>query len=338
MAHEIENNTRFYSLRQPAWHKLGHVSDVPLSIDDALVAADMDFKWDTHPVQTTIFDENGLETLEIPEKFAVVRTNNRNNHRTAYGPVGSKYTIHSANEIFSFIDELQGGGAVLETVGSLGRGEREFVVVKLPDSVMINGTDKTSLYLTGTTSFDGTSSTRFDLTGVRVVCANTWKAALGSSSHKVAFRHTSDLDVSNIEKARRVLEMSNVMSDDMTALGNKLLGITLRNEDAAEIVAVLFPFPETVKPGADWDTLTTGEKRSVTKAQDHRQKVFSLYKNSPTLEGVGDNGWGMFNAVTEYMDHYSPVRGDTDGTVRAEKILLGGFDDIKDQALSLLLV
>lgn len=338
MAHEIENDTKFYSYKVPAWHKLGHVSDVPLSIDAALIAADMDFTWTTNAVQTTLFEDTGLTTLDIPDKFAVVRTNRRNNEHTAYGPVGSKYTIHSAKEIFSFVDELQGGGAVLETVGSLGRGEREFVVVKLPDTVIVNGTDKTSLYLTGTTSFDGTSSTRFDLTGIRVVCNNTWKMALESSKHRVAFRHTSDLDVSNIDKARRVLEMSNVMSEEMSALGNKLLGVTLSNEDAAGIVSVLFPFPDAVKPGAPWDTLSSGEQRAVTKAQSERQKVFSLYKNSPTLVGVGDNGWGMFNAVTEYLDHHSPVRGDKDGMVRAEKVLLGAFDPLKTQALNLLLV
>jgi phage/plasmid-like protein (TIGR03299 family) len=337
MSHEIENNTKFYSLREPAWHGLGYVSNTAMSIDEALVAADMDFEWSTHPVQTTVFDLDGLETLDIPEKFAVVRRNKRNGERSAYGPVGSQYTVHSANEIFSFIDELQGGGAVLETVGSLGRGEREFIVVKLPDEVLVNGTDQTSLYLTGTTAFDGTASTRFDLTGVRIVCANTWKFAHEESKKHVKFRHTSELNGSDLDKARRVLELSTAMAEDMTALGNRLLGITLRNEDAAEIVSTLFPFPASVKPGMDWETLSAGEKRAVTKAQNTRQKVFSLYKNSPTLSGVGDNGWGLFNALTEYADWFSPVRGDNTDTVRAEKILLGDFDNVKEKAMNLIL-
>lgn len=338
MSHEIENDTRFYSLRQPAWHQLGYVSDVALSIDDALKAADMDFTWDLHPIQSTVVDTHGVEVLDIPDKFAVVRTNKRNQERTAYGPVGSRYQVHSAQEIFAFIDELQGGGAVLETVGSLGRGEREFIVVKLPDSVMVGGNDRSDLYLTGTTAFDGTQSTEFDLTATRIVCANTWKWAKQQSKHHAKIRHTSSLDISNVEKARRVLELSLSYAESMQQLGNKLLGIDLRMEDAAEVVSKLFPFPETVKPGMPLDDLSTGEKRAVSQAQEKRQKVFTLYKHSPTMPEDSDNAWGLFNAVTEYADWFSPVRGEDKDTARNERILLGGMDGLKSRALDLLLV
>lgn len=337
LSHEIESDTKFYSYREPAWHGLGFVSETAMSIDDALKAADMDFSWDLHPVQTTVMDITGIETLDIPNKYAVVRTNKRDGSRTAYGPVGNKYTVHSANEIFSFIDELQGGGAVLETVGSLGRGEREFVVVRLPESVFVNGSDKSSLYLTGTTAFDGTQATEFDLTAVRIVCANTWAMAKSDSKARAKVRHTAGLDISNVEKARQVLDLSLSYADALREQGNRLLGVTLRDEDAAQVLATLFPFPENVKPGMSIDLLTASEKRQITKAQEQRQKVFTLYKKSPTLEGVGDNAWGLFNAVTEYADWFSPVRGD-DPSTRAEKILLGGMADLKDKALDLLLV
>ena len=336
MSHEIENNTRFYSHKEPAWHGLGYVSQKAMSIDDALVAADMDFTWDLHPVQTTVMDMDGVSTLDIPEKFAVVRTNKRNNERTAYGPVGKQYKPHSANEIFSFIDTLQGGGAVLETVGSLGRGEREFVVVRLPDTVMVGGNDATNLYLTGTTAFDGTAATRFDLTGIRIVCANTWKWALNQSKGKVSIRHTSNLDVSNVEKAKRVLELSTQMAESMQELGQRLLGVTLRDEDAAQVVSALFPFPELVKPGMDLDMLTGSEKAAVSRQSALRQKVFTLYKKSD-VRAADNTAWGLFNAVTEYTDHHTVVRGDDKETARAEKVLLGGFDSLKEQALGLLL-
>jgi phage/plasmid-like protein (TIGR03299 family) len=335
MSHEIESNTKFYSLREPAWHQLGYVSDKALSIDEALVAADMDFEWDLHPIHTTIMDTHGVNVLEIPEKFAVVRTNKRDHSQDAYGPVGKRYQVHSANEIFSFIDELQGGGATLETVGSLGRGEREFVVVRMPDDITIGGSDRSNLYLTGTTAFDGTQSTEFDLTAVRIVCANTWAAAKDQSKARAKVRHTSTLTISNLEKAREVLGLAQTMSADMQELGNRLLGVTLRDVDAAEVVAKLFPFPANLIPGMSFAKLTSGEKRVVQVAQEQRQKVFTLYKGSPTAP-QGDTAWGLFNAVTEYADWFSPVRGDD--TARAEKILLGGMGQIKDRTLDLLLV
>ena len=338
MSHEIENDTRFYSFREPAWHGLGHVSQTALSIKESLVAADMDFTWDLHPVHTTVLSDHGVEVLDIPDKYSVVRTNKRDNERTAYGPVGKRFTPHTMDQIFSFLDYLQGGGAQIETLGSLGRGEREFVVVKLPDTVKVGGNDASNLYLTGTTAFDGTQSTEFDLTAVRIVCANTWKWAKKGSKGRAKVRHTSNLDVSDMEKARRVLDLSTSMAEDMQALGERLLGITLRDEDAAQVISTLFPFPETVAPGMRLDMLTTGEKRAVSNAQENRAKVITLYKQSPTLEGIGDNAWGLFNAVTEFADWFTPVRGDNKDTARAERILLGGMDDLKDRALDLMLV
>lgn len=337
MSHEIENNTRFYALREPGWHGLGFVSDEALPIGEAVIKADMDFDWSKHPIYATVMDMAGIETIEIPEKFANIRTNKRTGERTAYGPVGRQYTNHTIQEVFSFVDELQGGGAVIETLGSLGRGEREFITVKLPSTVYIGGKDISNLYMFGSTSFDGSTATSFDVTAVRVVCANTWKAAKQASQGVAKIRHTSALDISDVEKARRILDLSLDYTAAMEQLGNRLLGTSLRQEDAAQVVAALFPFPENVKPGMKLDDLSTGEKRQVTRAQELRQQVFSLYLNSPA-KAETDTGWGLYNAVTEWADWYSPVQGDNADLKRAEKVLLGDTEGIKDRALELLLV
>lgn len=335
MSHEIENDTRFYSYRQPAWHGLGYVAETALTIDEALIAADMDFTWQLSPVHTTVMDLDGVTTLELPDKHAVIRTNKRNQERTAYGPVGSRFTPHSANDIFRFADELQGGGATIETLGSLGRGEREFITMILPSTVKVGGKDVSNMYLSCTTAFDGTQSTHFDLTPVRVVCANTWRAAKASSQAVVKFRHTSDLDANNVVKARRVLDLALEYSEELAQLGNKLLGTSLRDEDAAKVVAALFPFPEGVN-ATKFDMLSAGEKRQITKAQESRKQVFTLYKNSP-VRADDDTAWGLFNAVTEWADWYSPVRGEDKEAARAERILLGDTEAIKDRSLELLL-
>jgi len=332
-----DGSASFYALREPGWHRLGYVSQEAMPIAEAVRLANMDHDWSTHPVQTTVMDMDGVTTLDIPDKFAVVRTNKRLNERRAFGPVGTRYTPHPIEEVFSFVDELQGGGATIETLGSLGRGEREFVTIKLPHTATIGGKDASNLYLFAGTSFDGTTATSFDATAVRVVCGNTWKMAKRASQAVVKFRHTADLDVSNVEKARMVLELSLGYAEDLTMLGNRLLGTALRDEDAANVLAALFPFPEHVKPGMSWDSLDIKSQNAVTKAQGQRQAVFGLYKNSPA-KATPDTGWGLYNAVTEYADWFSPLRNDDDGMRRAEKILLGEFDDVKDRALDLLLV
>lgn len=337
MSHEIESDTRFYSYREPAWHGLGYVSETAMSIDEALIAADMDFEWTTSPIHTTVLDADGIETIDIPNKHAVIRTNKRDGERKAFGPVGDRYTVHSAREIFSFADALQGGGAQIETLGSLGRGEREFVTMLLPSTIQVGGKDKTNLYLSCTTAFDGTQSTHFDLTPVRVVCANTWRAAKASSQAVVKFRHTSGLDTSDVAKARAILNIAEMYTQELTDLGNKLLGTSMRDEDVVSVLKELFPFPTGVTAGMSVDLMTTGQKRSVTTAQNQRAQVLSLYLNSPA-RAEADTAWGLFNAVTEWADWYSPVKGEDKQAARAERILLGETESIKDRALSLLLV
>ena len=127
------------------------------------------------------------------------------------------------------------------------------------------------------------------------------------------------------------------MAGELEQVGNQLLNVSLRDEDAAQVIATFFPYPGALQPGMDADLLTPGQKRSITKANTNRANVFNLYKGSD-VRAQDDTGWGLFNAVTEWADHYSPVSKDADGSKRAEKILLGDFDNIKSKTLKLLLV
>lgn len=338
MAHQLETSKTFYSYRQPAWHQLGHVSDVPLGIDEALAVADLDCDWDKHPVYTQVFGPNGFTTIEIPERFANVRTNRRTGQQDAFGPVGPQYTNHDLRDIWAFVDELQGGGAVIETLGSLGRGERAFITLLLPGTVTVGGDDVTGLYLSSTTSFDGSQATSLDITPVRVVCANTWRASKACAKATAKIRHTSALSESAASKARRILDLTVEYSESLEELGQRLLGTTLDPGDAASVISALFPFPEALKD-VKFDDLSTGQKRTVTTLSQQRKHVWGLYGSSP-VKAKNGTAWGLFNAVTEWADWFSPVRASDEedkAILRAQKVLLGQTEDIKDRALSLLL-
>ena len=150
-------------------------------------------------------------------------------------------------------------------------------------------------------------------------------------------RHTSSLE-SRIDIAKQVLDITVGYQEFLTHLGNKLYGTSLRHEDAAQVIANLFPFPEQVDPTkVKYDDLTTGAKRQVTRIQETRGRVFAMYTDSPVRAETG-TAWGLYNAVTEWADWASPVRGDDHDLVRAERVLLGDTEAIKDRALDLLLV
>jgi len=115
-----------------------------------------------------------------------------------------------------------------------------------------------------------------------------------------------------------------------------LLSTPLRTEDAAQVIATLFPFPEGVDPTkVKYDDLSTGQKRSISRTQEQRAQVINLYTSSP-VRAEENTAWGLYNAVTEWADWASPVKGDDRDAARAEKVLMGETETLKDRALVLL--
>jgi hypothetical protein len=79
-------------------------------------------------------------------------------------------------------------------------------------------------------------------------------------------------------------------------------------------------------------------KRAKTLAAARRDKIDTLWY-SPTND-VGDNGWAVYNTITEYLDWESPVKcadGVTDLDRRMENQFDGIWDDEKSALADLIL-
>lgn len=344
MAHnitQINGVDQFYSLREPAWHRLGHVSDEALTFDEAYKKADMESTYYKSPLTTSIVTSDGVTTVEIPDLHAAMRHHHSSGQHFPLGVVGDTYKFHHPRDVFNWVNVLVDGGAVIETLGDLGGGKKMFLTIKLPTGITIGGTDRSDMYVFASTAFDGTQATKVRMTAVRVVCANTWAAAdrdVKSAGRKtVSVRHTSDL-TGNIGKARDLLTIGFEMSQELTALGDELLSITMRPEDQVDVIRTIVPIDERLLRTAP-DKLSRGEKKSLTMSMEKRAAIWRLLETSPTLEAVQrPTAWGLFNAITEYVDHFAPVKGVDRDARRAERQLLGEAESMKQQSLSLLLV
>lgn len=344
MAHEIDITdgiASFASAREHAWHRLGTVLPDAMTAEQALTAANLS-GWNVRKkalyiTSDPILSDDGVsggEQIEVPDKFATVRTNPVTGKENALGVVGPGYTVIQneahADILNAIVDE---SGAHFETAGALHGGKQVFLSMKLPRTIEIGGRDATDLYLIAQNSHDGQSAFRLMVTPVRVVCANTLAAALGHHKSSFTVRHTQNATHA-IQAAREALGMTWAYVDEFEQELEKLIHADLAVADAEKIVRKVFKYD--------------GEKAAATERATKSQKakidsVITLWKSSDTLDGFHESRYGMYQAVAEWSDHYAAVKGagdqvDAASMKRAERAVSGEANRIKSDAFRLLAV
>ena len=327
MSANLYEGNKFYSLRVPAWHKQGFVNEgEPLDIDGVLDAMDANYTYELTDIYADMPD--GSRYL-VEEKKANLRIH-ANGTATFIGVVGNRFKNHYERELDRLVrillDEF---GISIETALYLGeRGNRFALTFKLPYTITIGGKDVSESYLFASTAFDGTQATRLRNVLTRVVCGNTWSAAMREKGNRASIRHSSDLSNINVQQVREQMDLALGSAQEAEALANELAAITLRDEDIDQFLANLFPIPEGVDQW-NYDNQTKGVKKSYTIGKEKRRKVSALL-DADTNNMWAGTGWGLFNAVTEWADHEARSKD------RAGMVMDGAADKVKGQALNLL--
>src|SRR3989339_2218652 len=137
MAANVESMMYF---GQKPWHGLGTKLHDPATAQDAIIYAGLD--WECKKV--SLYLENGLC---IPDAFATVRMNSPFDdiaRENILGVVGERYHPLQNKDAFAFFDAIVGEGqAIYHTAGVLGKGERIWLLAKLPDVIRVAGDDIT---------------------------------------------------------------------------------------------------------------------------------------------------------------------------------------------------
>src|SRR5205807_7988364 len=89
------------------------------------------------------------EYRRVPDYFSMVREDDWNSNKsTILGIVSKGYTPLQNREAFTFFDPIIGqNAAVYHTAGALGKGERVWILSKLPGEIRVIGDDITHKYL-----------------------------------------------------------------------------------------------------------------------------------------------------------------------------------------------
>lgn len=282
--------TAFVAARTPAWHQLGTVLPDGLTAEDVLQLGHLG-GWDVHkePLQT-------VGGLAVAGKFATVRTNPFTNVNETLGVVGNTYrpiqNEATLNILTTIVDESD---ARYDTAGSLRGGQKMFVTMKLPSSILVGGVDPVDSYLTLLNSHDGSGSLKLLITKIRVVCRNTERGALNNHESMVSIWHT-DKASKTMSEIRAALDITFAYDKALGEEFEKMMQQPLNDKQFLSHVRKIWPVEKDET-----------KLRTVGTQQRREDKLIELFASSPTMTDIAGTRWAGYNAVTEYLDYFTPV-------------------------------
>ncbi len=279
-------DSMFYAGQEKPWHGLGVQVPSELNAAEAIKAAGLDWKVEKQP----LYYGPKSKLVTVDDHYAMVRKDTGK----ALGVVGSVYQPLQNSEAFSFADSIiQEKAAVYHTAGSLGKGEKVWVLAKLDGICRIKGDDVVEKYLLLSNSHDGSSGVRICLTPIRVVCQNTLNQAISTASSLFKIRHTAAMG-GKVTAAREALGLVNNFFEEFET---KAQALTTK-----QVTPQLF---DTYLKSMGFDPQAEGGRAKGT--AETLTRLFETGKGAD-MEGSAGTVWGAYNAVTNFLSHERATR------------------------------
>jgi phage/plasmid-like protein (TIGR03299 family) len=313
MAHEVEN--MMYVGSRP-WHGLGRAFEVPPTLEEAIIAAGLNWNVGLRKLQT-------VDTMEAVSAMATYReTDNR-----ILGVVGPNYRPLQNSEAFDFFRPfIDANEASIETAGSLRDGQRVFVLAKINrDPMVVKGNDVVDKYVLLSNSHDGTLAVRVGFTPIRVVCNNTLTLAHNDkASRLLRVKHSGNL-VQNLEKIQEVMNLANAEFEATAEQYRVLASKQISSQDLEKYVKIVFAQKKTL------------EEKSVEEINSRViSSVLPLFEQGRgnDMQEIKGTYWAAYNAVNEYLQY---ERGETEQS-RFDSLWFGSSAQLNKKALETALI
>ena len=263
-----------------------------------------------------IYDENGQQ---LSDYSAITRLDN--NH--VFQIAGSGYQIGQQAAVLRFIDDItETGQAKYVRAGSFKWGAVVFVQAEIPSMTFepVKG-DEVKSYLTGITSHDGSLPVSIYPTAIRIICQNTLTASYREAIYKVSARHTEHMNSRIMSQATSILSKEIAYFKAFSEKCRALAGKEMLSLEIDTFLNDLFKIDAEIK--------------TSTKTKNIRDEVMALVEvgKGSNIQGVRGTAWGVYNAVTEYIDHNRSTKNDQ----RDYASMLGSGATLRERAFDLLL-
>lgn len=331
---QINGETSFaYNGAESPWHRLGVPMSGLATADEMLAAANADYKVSVEPLFTTIQGVDGFTEVEAGRATVRTVSDDRDPADRVLGIVGNRYQVVQNRDVLERAVTIVGAdpetSAVIDTCGVLGKGERFFAFLDLGTVTVDPGgiDDKLTRGLGVLTSHDGSGAITYALSNIRWVCSNTVNAGLRSAQRTFSARHTVNVE-SALADAQRVLGLSVAWEQEFSVLAERLLRVN-DGGSAGQAHDLLDRVEQRL-----WTPSQDPTEHALTIAQNRQERLHGLLDSPTCGENFGYNGWSVFNAFVEYVDHARPRLSEDR---LAEAAMFGEKDAWKDTVAGLVL-
>jgi len=289
-----------FSVREMPWHRQGEVPhEYPGSWEEARKLAGM--AWD--PIEESVYELGGVDEDGQPLYQPIEGWK-----RIARSDTGA--TLWISRDSYTVIDHTEMGEiveAVLsqpnvkwETGGVLDEGRAVWCLALLDEPISLPGDPSTTLpYIALTNRHGQPGACTLRATAVRIVCANTFRAAElegDRTGTTFSFIHKSNWR-SRIEEAREAVTGVRREMREYVELARELLDIRVTPRHRERFIAEFVPMPPE-------GLVTDRVARNVEEARQALRDILG----SPTTAGVADTAYGLVQASGEYLDHVRRAR------------------------------
>jgi phage/plasmid-like protein (TIGR03299 family) len=298
--HEIRKNDGLVLAENAAWHGLGTVVASAPNPFAALRLANMEWQVLESDALAGTFNSDSNDPRRVitgTHKMLV-----RSDDYSMLGVVGTDYSPVQnetlAELAYAFRKAGEDVGVEVESAGSIRGGRRVWMLLRGPSVDMTGRDDMAHPYLMLANSHDGTMALRVLPTSVRVVCSNTFHAAINSERKAWAFRHTHNI--------------SNRIEDLKVDIDRWYKTIDTGRQEAVRMAATAVNRETVRNLWTDVLTRLDGEIPSNPKTGwEERKKeraVEFLAHCAQTFDSEGGrygyNAWTAVNAATNAIQHY----------------------------------
>lgn len=270
--------------------------------------------------------------VAIPDSFHVARDdfgldNPLRFISTGRGVSGS-FCLIDNDYIVEQMEALTQGGAVVETCGSIFGGARVYMSALLVGADALINDDQVALYLIVTTAHDGTAKLQWLISTTRVVCRNTLALAKRDADVNVRISHRSNA-IERLAEAHEIIDAAGRAFGSTVEVMRRLAAVKLSRDNARLYLERLI-----------------GDTKRAEKQRERVMNLFNGEQIGADREAVNGTVYGMYSAVTEYIETDATVRVHEDARtgekkdefdVRFNNVMLGAGARKRDEALKLAL-